>query len=300
MVIGLIAGSSGDSLTHQLQKKGYMVALICGKEYEPGFETANYKLVCDLSESKKIIDFLSNLKVKKVIFGTGHFKAIELLPLLESSGMQTNLDQSSFNLVKDKIKFKNFLTKHKILTPRYFVFNSTAEFSRQMNNVPLPCVIKSATDAIQPVKVFTLGRLRELVELIISKNSDVLIEEYIDGSDCTVGVTNDGQSLQDYGVIYYCKAKEYELEGFEGANANKLDLHLEEKVRKLSLKLVELVNIQGLVRVDYLVLSGDIYVLEINAIIVTGYTGSAYPFFKEKNIDIAEIMADVSLNVLGE
>jgi predicted Fe-Mo cluster-binding NifX family protein len=37
---------------------------------------------------------------------------------------------------------------------------------------------------------------------------------------------------------------------------------------------------------------GTPYILEVNAVIVTGYNGSAYPFFHSKGIDIAKIMTD--------
>ena len=169
-----------------------------------------------------------------------------------------------------------------------------------LESIPFPCVVKSSTDLIQPVKVFDAVRLLELVKLLESKDSEILVEEFIQGSDCTVAVSNDGEVISDYGVIYYCKAKEYNLEGFEGANANMLSTMLEGKVCALSKELVKLVGIKGLVRVDYIVEMDKIFVLEINAVMVTGYKGSAYPFFEEKNIDIAKIMTDTSLKIIGE
>jgi formate-dependent phosphoribosylglycinamide formyltransferase (GAR transformylase) len=294
-ILGLIAGTSGDSLTYQFQKRGYKVALVCGKKGEPGYDSADFKLVCDLSDSSSILDFFSKLGIKTAIFGTGHYKAIELLPLLKKASIKTNLEESTFNLVKDKIKFKELLVKHKILTPQFFVFRSIDEFHDNQKIISFPCVVKSSTDLIQPAKVFDKDRLKELVSMILEKGSDVLVEEYIDGSDCTVAVSNDGVIIKDYGVIYYCKAKEYRLEGFDGANANQLSSTIEKLVCELSNELVRIVGIGGLVRVDYMVRSSEIYVLEINAIMVTGYTGSAYPFFEGKGINISDIMSDVSL-----
>ncbi len=300
MIIGLIAGSSGDSLTIELQKAGYKVALVCGKANEPGSELANYRLISDLSDSDTIIDFLLRLGVKKVIFGTGHFKAISLLPELSKNNIRTNLEERTFNLVKDKVKFKKLIENSKILTPKYFTFYTREEVLNSLNEIAFPCVVKSPIDLIQPVKVFHESRLLELVDLLESKGSEILVEEYIEGSDCTVAVSNDGDAIVDYGIIYYCKAKEYRLEGFEGANADVLPSSLEEKICNLSRELVSLVKIKGLVRVDFIVKSGMIYVLEINAIMVTGFKGSAYPFFEERNIDIAKIMTNTCLKIVGE
>ena len=41
-MIGLIAGKSGDSLTDELHDLGYQVALVVGKEQEPGTEKADW------------------------------------------------------------------------------------------------------------------------------------------------------------------------------------------------------------------------------------------------------------------
>ena len=43
-IIGLIGGASGRELTKQIQKFGFEVALISGKENEPGSEIAQYVL----------------------------------------------------------------------------------------------------------------------------------------------------------------------------------------------------------------------------------------------------------------
>ncbi|KTF15204.1 ATP-grasp domain-containing protein [Pseudoalteromonas sp. H105] len=300
MIIGLIAGTSGDSLTIELKKAGYKVALITGKAGEPGESEADFCLTCDLSQHQVIIDYFLELKVDKVIFGTGHYKAINLLPELQRNKITTNLEEKTFNLVKDKIKFKSLIDKAGVLTPRYFTFNTKDEVLGNIENIPFPCVVKSSTDLIQPAKVYSPNRLLELTQVLESRGSGILVEEFINGSDCTVAVSNDGNAISDYGVIYYCKAKEYNLEGFEGANANFLPQLLEEKICTLSKELVSLVGIKGLVRVDYIVQANQIFVLEINAIMVTGYNGSAYPFFEEKNIDIAKIMVDTSLVLIGE
>ena len=296
-VIGLIAGTSGDSLTNQFQRLGYKVALVIGKHTEPGHNIADYVLVTDLDNGDDIISFFNKVEANFVIFGTGHYKAINLLPLLERHGFVTNLSVEKFNLVKDKIKFKDYIVKKGFLTPSYSKVETFVDFQLYKPTFKFPSVVKSAIDVVQPIKVYDITRLEEVVVNILEKNSAVLIEEYIDGSDCTVAVTNVNREISNYGVLYYCKAKEYNLEGFTNANSSKLNKSLELLICNISEHLVFNVNVPGLVRVDYIVKDNIPYILEINAVIVTGYTGSAYPFFTDANIDISKIMAETALAI---
>jgi phosphoribosylaminoimidazole carboxylase (NCAIR synthetase) len=296
-IIGLVAGTSGDSLSKHFKNLGYKIALVAGREGEPGTDTADHLLVTDLDNSQDIVDFFISISVQFVILGTGHYKAIDLLPLLEKVNLQTNLNLEKFNLVKDKLAFKDYISKNGFITPLYFSIHNREEFLALRGKFKFPCVVKSAIDVVQPVRVIEHQRLEELVFEILDKSSSVLIEEYIDGSDCTVAVTNVDLDIKNYGVIYYSKAKEYLLEGFTGARADKLDLNLEKKICQVSNELIRYINIPGLVRVDYIVKDNLPYILEINAVIVTGYKGSAYPFFKDIGIDIAEVMANTALKI---
>jgi phosphoribosylaminoimidazole carboxylase (NCAIR synthetase) len=296
-IIGLVAGTSGDSLSNHFKRLGYKIALVSGRENEPGSDIADFVFVTDLDNSQDIVDFFISKHVKFVILGTGHYKAIELLPLLEKANLQTNLNLEKFNLVKDKLAFKDHIAKKGFLTPEYFSIHDKEQFLSLIGQFKFPCVVKSAIDVVQPAKVNDYQRLEQLVFEILEKSSSVLIEEYIDGSDCTVAVTNVGLDITNYGVIYYSKAKEYTLEGFINARADKLDIDLENKICHVSNELIRYLNIPGLVRVDYIVKDNISYILEVNAVIVTGYTGSAYPFFSEIGVDISEVIDNTALKI---
>lgn len=301
--IGLIAGHSGDSLTDILKRKGYLVAVVGGAENEPGMDKADFVLVGDLSKHKEIINFFREHEADKVIIGTGHRKAILLAKALEKNGFKTNINYSKSLLAKDKIKFKKELAKLKIATPEYLSFDSNEDVSidETVSKISIPCVVKSAVDAVQPVKANSVAELKEAVEKVRAANTAVLIEEYIKGNDCTVAVESDGKNVRSLGVTYYCKAKEYKLKGFEGAYSKKMSEDKESEICKIAVQIVEQLGFTGLLRIDFIVdeCSEKVYVLELNTVIVTGYKGSAYPFFKKQGIDIAEVMISNSLKLLG-
>jgi len=96
------------------------------------------------------------------------------------------------------------------------------QLTKTVSKISIPCVVKSAVDAVQPVKANSVAELKEAVEKVRATNTAVLIEEYIKGNDCTVAVESDGKNVRSLGVTYYCKAKEYKLKGFEGAYSKKM------------------------------------------------------------------------------
>jgi len=101
-------------------------------------------------------------------------------------------------LAKDKIKFKKELAKLKIATPEYLSFDSNEDVSidETVSKISIPCVVKSAVDAVQPVKANSVAELKEAVEKVRATNTAVLIEEYIKGNDCTVAVESDGKNVR--------------------------------------------------------------------------------------------------------
>jgi len=294
--IGLIGGHSGDSLTDELHKRGYIVALVAGKDNEPGMDSAEYVLTEDLSNHKLIIKYFVECNVKNVVIGTGHSKAIELAKVLETEGFKTNIDYNKSILAKDKVKFKNLLIKIGIKTPEFISFRDAYSIDEIINRIGLPCVVKSATDAVQPQKVNAKEDLQYAICNIKNTDTEVLIERYINGNDCTVAIINDGKYCESLGVTYYSKAKEYKLKGFDNAHSTQLSERKEQEICAIAKKIVDTLGFIGLLRIDFII-DEDVFVLELNSVIVTGYNGSAYPFFKIQGIDIAKKMIDTAIRI---
>lgn len=294
--IGLVGGSSGDSLTDELHSKGYSVALVGGKTNDPGMNSADFVLVEDLSQHKLIINYFLEHKVKFIVIGTGHSKAIELARELEQEGFITSIDYSKSMLAKDKVEFKNLLMQLGIKTPKYISFDRNYGINEIVTEVGVPCVVKSATDAVQPQKSNGIEELKDAINVVIKTGTEVLVEQYVEGNDCTVAVVSDGKFSRSLGVTYYSKAKEYKLKGFENAYSVKLSKVEEDKLCDIAKKIVDGLDFIGVVRIDFIV-DKEIYVLELNSIIVTGYNGSAYPFFKEQGIDIAKVQIENALKI---
>lgn len=295
--IGLIAGKSGDSLTDELQKRGYGVVLIAGKDSEPGMDKADFKLATDLDNHQEVVDCFKKHNVNYVIMGTGHIKAIRLAEVLGKSGFALSIDVKVSGLAKDKVAFKRKLEEMGFPTPSYLSFMDQYNIDEVISEIGLPCVVKSSVDATLPRRASNAAELDEAIKEVIATGNEVLVEKYIKGNDLTVGVACDGNNTKALGVVYYSKAKECKLKGFEEAYSERLSQAVEGQLNKISEDVVNNLKIIGLSRLDFIVENDIPYILELNSVIVTGYTGMTYPFFKDAGIDLPKEMIENALKI---
>lgn len=299
--IGLIAGKSGDSLTEELQKKGYKVALVIGKEKEPGYNIADKVLITDLSNQEEIYKFFVKLQVRYLIVGTGHMVALKTIKYLEEKGIKLSIDLQKTLLCKDKYLFKKKIEEMGYLTPKYVLFKKESDQEENIKEIlkkfEFPIVLKSPIDKREPIAVNNISELKEYYENIKSLDSDILAEEYISGSDVTVPVVSNKLDTNALGILYWSKGKIEFLKGFENSKSYKINN--EEEVLKNIANLIKDLGIIGLSRADIVVKdNGKIYILEVNSIIVCGNTGSVYnQLWQKQGFNFAKITVENALKV---
>lgn len=300
--IGLIAGKSGDSLTEEIQRRGYKVALVIGKEKEPGYDTADKVLVTDLSNQEEIYKFFVKLQVRYLIVGTGHIVALKTIKYLEKKGIKLSIDLQKTFLCKDKYLFKKKIEEMGYLTPKYILFkkesNQEENIKEILKKFEFPIVLKSPIDKRQPVAVKNISELREYYENIKNLDSDILVEEYISGSDVTVPVVRNYKEIKCLGILYWSKGKVENLKGFEKSESYKLndEKGIMEKIKNLITEL----GLVGLSRTDIIVKKEKIYILEINSIIFCGNTEEVYSkLWKEKGFNFVQLTVENALKVFG-
>lgn len=301
-IIGLIGGKSGDSLTDELHNIGFRVAIVAGGGTDPGIDKADYSLITDLRNKDQIYEYFAENQVKFFIVGTGISFAFDLAEYLEERGLISSISVQKSKLVKDKHKTKEEFTQINILTPKYLFFKASDTISIQdiIESLGLPCVVKSNTDAIQPRCANQESELIDALEAVRSTSTDILVEECIRGGDATVCVGNDGVRAYPIGVLPYSKAKEYNLIGFEHPYALTITEPIERVLLEKSLQVIDVLGVIGVSRIDYIVSGQNCYALEVNSVIVTGYHGSAYPFFNEAGINIAKLSVQNAISVFSK
>lgn len=303
-MIGLVAGHSGDALCDELHKRGYEVAMVCGRNTDPGIENADKLIVTDLSNLNEIVQFFKNYGVEEVIIGTGSQLAFELAHTLEEHGIMTNIDFEHSKLAKNKPDFKDALRRIGVPTPDFMVIDKMDDIDAVYSRFAFPFVVKAINDVLQPRKVNNKDNFINFIKEIFATGNGAMIETYIDGNDCTVAVASDGERVEDLGVTHWTKIIEYKLQGFDNPRAEAMDEETENEIRKIAQKIVSELGFLGLVRLDFMVrenTSGgvsDIFVLELNTVMVTGYAVTYQPLFRAAGYDIAKIHTDVALKLI--
>lgn len=172
-------------------------------------------------------------------------------------------------LAMDKIMTKRVLISQGIPTPAYAELGP-GSYDAPLN-MGLPVVVKpnreGSTIGISVVR--DEGELGAAISLAASHDQDVLIEEFVEGDDLTVGVLNDRPlavvqivtktGFYDYETKYITGAEEYRVPAPIGDKATR-------KVQESALAAARALRCCGAVRVDFRGAGDRFEVIEVNTI----------------------------------
>ncbi len=306
--IGIIAGISGEAIVTEVKKLGYKTLIISGREKDSGMNISDKNLVIDLKLKEEIYQELRKNNVEKIILGTGHILAFQLASFLLDKGMKVSINPESSLIAKDKFLYKKILSSKGILTPKFLLINQGKEYDLEkiIEEIGLPCVIKSTIDTIYPKKANTKEEIIKYTKDVERTNSPVLIEEFIEGIDITIPVYSNYNEVKAVKISYYSKAKECNLIGFNfSENTIKLPNDIENRILKFSEEVIRKTNIIGMARLDIIVDKNmDCYVLECNSVMVTGVHPNQMEYGKEflqkENINFAELTVKNALKIFSK
>lgn len=304
--VGVIAGISGGAITKALHKKGISVVLVIGKEGESGADIAEHIIVSDLTKKSYIAKELKKYNVTYVIMGTGHILAIELAGYLESMKMILSIDYNASILAKDKILYKKALQQIGLSTPKFAQYEKYYDgiLDDAVINVGLPAVVKSSIDRILPQKCSSKEELEFAIKEVMGTGSQVLVEEFIDGIDCTIPYVSNFDTVFPVLFSYYSKASSCHLKGFGNYDGKKLPKETEKVIEEYCMNAVRKIGIIGLCRIDAMIKDNEIYILECNSIIVTGVHSNQIDygiyFLQKEGINLAEILVDNALIIFEQ
>lgn len=144
----------------------------------------------------------------------------------------------------------------------------------KVKDLNFPLMLKPVCEG-SSIGMFCVNDEKELIEKFdesIKCNQDILIEEYIEGTSCTVGVLEIDKKLVATEVLgFKTKTKWYDFEAKYTPGLTKFvmgagfDSDLKEKVKDIAIKAFQACKCKDVSRVDFLVDKNQIpYVLEIN------------------------------------
>ena len=207
--------------------------------------------------------------------------------MLEISGIPfTGSDYSTLFMCNNKIKTKEILSAYKIPTPKYQVFYSCDE---ELNpGLKFPLIVKprqqeNSIGITEDSIVYDKENLRERIKYVNATfKEEALVEEFIKGEDIEVSMigNDDGLFILPIAKVGYeklskvgedkifCYESKWDLKSKNYGDYVKANLpeEVEEKIRKLAVKIYKIFNIKDYGRIDFrLTKNNEPYVIEVTA-----------------------------------
>jgi len=190
-----------------------------------------------------------------------------LLEILRIPYVGENVKVSSTCMDKDWTK--RLLKEKGIPTPKWGVFYKDQPLEG-LNWGIFPAVVKPAEEgSSKGLKIVNdYKSLIEALKLLKEKYEKILVEEFIPGREFTCGFVN-GEILPPLEIKPKKGIYDYEAKYTKGATEFlKVEFPLREKIEKLTLKVIETLEIKHLARVDFRFnpSNGNLFVTEVNTI----------------------------------
>jgi len=215
----------------------------------------------------------------------------------------TGSDETTLCIALDKSLAKRIVRSSGIKTPAFFVWKD--DDTVIPSNLHYPVIVKPNAEGSSKglVGVSVANSRSELIGLLREKRNryrqPLLVEEYIQGREFTVGILGNGSSMRvfrpmeiivspegnpDSSRIYSFQVKNNFQKYVKYKCPAEIGSEIEEKLIKTSAKIYELLECLDFARIDY-ILSEDneVYFIEINPLpgLAPGY--SDYPMLAEFN-----------------
>ena len=244
----------------------------------PEFNLFSFDFNNDFDELLDFI-FLNSIDLVFIALHGGDGEDGTVQSFLEKNNIDyTGSNVSASRLAIDKNLTKKICLENALPTPKWTFLNlsdSAPNLSLLLNEYKKSCVVKPANDG-SSIGMSVLDKDLDEKSILESINkckeisSKIIIEEYINGRELTVGII-DGLALPVVEIVpsgeFYDYSSKYAKNGSDYIVPAKLDLELEDEIQEYAETLYELIGCRHYARVDFLLDdSGDIYILEINTL----------------------------------
>ena len=180
-------------------------------------------------------------------------------------------------LTFNKYTCKTFLKQHNVLTPEASLVRKKMDTNLEIvaESVGLPCFVKpnSGGSSFGIAKVVKFEELQSALDEALREDNEAIVERYIKGTEVTCGLMKTSQGFTVFPVTeivpkneffdYEAKYTEGKAEEFTPA---RLDEDLVRKCQELAMRIYELTDSSGIIRVDFIIKGNQLYFLELNSI----------------------------------
>lgn len=275
----VISLKSTETVLNTISKKKYHVykVIIIGKKWNLHFEGKEYAI--DKNDFSAIIDN------KKIIFDCV-FNVIHGTPG-EDGKLQGYFDligmpYTSCNLLTSAITFnkeicKKLLGNVGVKTAKSVVLNKQEPYSTDaiISVTGVPCFVKpnNGGSSIGASKVSEIHQLNGAIEKAFSVDDEILIEEYLTGTEMTCGVAMIDGKPTSLGITeivstndFFDFEAKYENKETREITPARISDAIAKECRSTSEFIYKILECKGMIRVDYMLHKDNLYMVEVNTI----------------------------------
>jgi D-alanine-D-alanine ligase len=180
-------------------------------------------------------------------------------------------------LTFNKYVCKTFLSHCGIKTAQAVLIKKNEKFDTQeiLTRTGLPCFVKPncSGSSFGISLVNNAGELNMAIEMALKEDTEVIIEEYIKGTELTCGLVKLKDKELIFPVTEIVSKKEffdYEAKYTTGMADEITPARVSEEIssicKSISSRIYSLLNCKGIVRIDFICRDGEFYFLELNGI----------------------------------
>jgi len=255
------------------------IAQILKEKYQVIEIPADENILSKLKQSK--IDMALNLSTGV----RGESRQSQIPAILEMEGIPyIGSGILSHGLALNKAMAKIIFEYNKIPTPKFQIFNNHLE--KLDPNLSFPLIVKPACEGsgfgiYKDSVVHNQSQLRKKVEFLLSKyQPPVLVEEFIEGREFTVGILGNGQDKrvlpimeinfddvpEEFGKFYTFEVKTKLDDKTKYFCPAPISKELEHKIKEAASKAFDSLGCRDISRVDVRVRDNQPYIIEINSL----------------------------------
>jgi D-alanine-D-alanine ligase len=256
-------------ITKALENKGHRVVNLGG----------GAQLLSNLLKEK--LDFVFNFSEGR---GTYRSREAQTPSVLEMLGLPyTGSDPLTLAVCLDKILTKKLVALDGIPTPKWIVVNNEKELEAvNWKGFPFPAIVKPAAEgSSKGIRLSSLAEnvteaKKEMARVLQAYNQPVMVEEFIDGEEVTVGVIGNNPTRlvgmmsiipkkKEKHFVYSVEVKRDYVNLVDYASPPDLPQKTLEKLEEFSIKSFKVLGCRDFSRVDFRVgKNGTPYFIEIN------------------------------------
>lgn len=257
------------------------VSLKTGAAVVQGLKEAGYDLLQLDIRNNQAVNLIRTLEKEKpdIVFIALHGRYGEdggVQGILELYGVPyTGSGVTASAVAMDKILTKRLLLSDRLPTPGFIVLSRNDPVPKPLK-MEFPVVVKPSREgsSLGTAIVKDENELEDSIKYALEFDREVLLEEYQEGKEITVGVIGNGSKLRALPAVEIIPSDEFfnfHTKYTKGATEYRvpaeLGHELEQTVEDYALRVFKLLGLSDMARVDMIVSGqGDISILEVNTI----------------------------------